>query len=211
MAVVKMLTVLRFLRSRNWPNPTRNHRHHPNQTTAKMSVVERQEMWLKWMQFQNKAIIHCTPIMDSLFIDIVQFIFDVYRKIRLFGLVHSINNSLRVLNYLMSGCSKYRREIKGPVIRVTYGVPVQKPRALSPIASLEHTGMRAKTSLCICSPSPGSGIHRAPLTRINPPRFLRPQDKWLGLKDICDCKPPPCLLWEFLLEMFTPLRCMKLN
>lgn len=96
------------------------------------------------MQFQNKAIIHCTAIMDSLFIDIVQFIFDVYRKIRLFGLVHSINNSLRVLNYLLSGCSKYRREIKGPTIRVTYGVPVQKPRALSPIASLEHTGMRGK-------------------------------------------------------------------
>lgn len=76
------------LQSRNRPNPTRHPHHHPNQTTAKMPFVERllkQETWFKWMQFQNKAIIHSTAITDSLFIDIVQFIFDVYCKIRQCG------------------------------------------------------------------------------------------------------------------------------
>lgn len=57
---------------------------------------------------------------------------------------------------------------------------------------LLHTGMRAKAAQCVCSPSPSSEIHPAPVTRVNPPRFLRPRDKWLGLSDIGDCKPTAC-------------------
>lgn len=124
-----------------------------------MSVIERllkQETWFKWMQFQNKAIIHHTAIMDCLFIYIVQFIFDVYHKIRLYGLDHSINNSLRVLNDLMSACSKYSRQIKEPTIRVTKWSSCPKAKGISrahrhegkniPVHLFPFTGLRDPSS-----------------------------------------------------------------